>query len=544
MALPTVPLAQVLPGSAACEPRYFELTDDYREMMVPAELDTLCRIAAYWRPERLFEFGTYLGGSALQVAANSEAEIYTLDLPPGEGQEVLDKDIDVYPDEPGRKFHGTPYESRIHQLYGNSLTFDYSTHHGLCDMVFVDANHHYEHVCSDTDNALKLVRPGGLVLWHDYADYAPGVMQALDELAESGRTLFHIENTSMVVHLVPREVPDESALPFVTVVLPSRNGGSRVGPALASLARQDYPAGRFEILAIDNGSTDGTKAAMEAVAAAHPSRIRYIDEPEPGLMSGRHRGVAEARGDVVTFTDDDILAHPHWLAEIAEGFADPDVHCVGGRSAPQYAAEPPDWVDAFWSSEGENRWMVYLSLVDLGEEPKAIDPLFVFGLNFSIRKQTFLDLGGTHPDCIPKSLQRFQGDGETGLANRLKSSGLETVYRPGARLWHVIDKERLTIEAWESHQFYHGVCDSFTRLRANGGEVEGPFEVKKLKRRHRKATDAEGIRRRLAHAHERGFAWHQREVRDDPALRAWVLKEDYLDYRLPEGWRAYADASA
>jgi GT2 family glycosyltransferase len=543
--LPVAPLHRLFPGIETVRPRYHALTDDYREMMTAVELDALCRMAAYWNPDRLFELGTYLGGSALQLAANTDAEVHTLDLPPKDAEKpIWDEEIDVYPDEPGRKFHGTPFEGRIHQIYGDSQTYDYTEHLGRYGMAFVDACHHYEFVKVDSANALRVVRPGGLVVWHDYADYAPGVVQALDELAEK-ETLWHLEGTSLVVHFVSRFRDAAEPPAFASVIVPTRNRGPALSDALESLVGQDYPADRFEILAVDNGSTDDTKAVIEAAQAAHPGcALRYVLEPEPGLLSGRHRGASEAQGSILVFVDDDIVAHPHWLAEVVAGFDDPDVHCVGGRSHALYKGEPPAWIERFWARRDDERWLGYLSLIDLGERSKDVDPMFVWGLNFAVRKSTFFDVGGTHPDCIPKSLQRYQGDGETGLSLRLKARGLKARYQPGARVWHVIEPRRMTVKAWEERQFYQGVCDSFARLRENGGEPTGPFKAPWSWPRCPFSRSRRAIRRRLERAQQRGFAFHQREVAGDPALREWVLRDDYLDYRLPEGWRRYLGESS
>ena len=76
------------------------------------------------------------------------------------------------------------YANRIHQLFGDSQTYDFTPYYGSVDLVFVDGCHHYEFVLRDSQNALKMMSPDGVVIWHDYASYAPGVVQALDGTRE------------------------------------------------------------------------------------------------------------------------------------------------------------------------------------------------------------------------------------------------------------------------------------------------------------------------------------------------------------------------
>jgi len=180
---------------------------DYRHVYgdVPLqELMTLCRIARYRQPRVVFEIGTYLGGTTVQIAANSDAKVYTLDLPPPGHKDYVEPhmrnpDLDVFPERPGVRFHGSPDASRIHQLVGDSLTFDFTPYHNSVDFVFVDGSHHYDCVVLDSQNALKMMSPGGVVIWHDYASYAPGVVKALNDLGTT-IPLVHVADTSLVLH--------------------------------------------------------------------------------------------------------------------------------------------------------------------------------------------------------------------------------------------------------------------------------------------------------------------------------------------------------
>src|SRR5262249_38745669 len=150
-------------------------------------------------------------------------------------------------------------------------------------------------------------------------------------------------------------------------------------------------------------------------------------------------------------------------------FRDPEVMLTGGPTSPHYEVEPPSWLGGMWEEYEEGvRVLGELSLVDLGPTRKDVDPLYVQGANFAIRKTTFQACGGFHPDCLPKPLQRYQGDGETGLALKIRARGLKALYHPGAAVTHVIPAARLTPESFEQKGFYQGVSGSYFDIRRNG----------------------------------------------------------------------------
>ena len=123
----------------------------------------------------------------------------------------------------------------------------------------------------------------------------------------------------------------------ISVIVPTRNRVQSLKSCLASLVRQK-PGGRaFEVLVIDNGSSDDTRSATREFEKEHNS-IRYFFEPRPGLHEGRHRGMKEATGEVLVFLDDDIEAQDGWLAAIGKTFDDPAIALAGGNNLPKFLA--------------------------------------------------------------------------------------------------------------------------------------------------------------------------------------------------------------
>lgn len=315
--------------------------------------------------------------------------------------------------------------------------------------------------------------------------------------------------------------------------------------AIQSFCQQSFPADRYEILVIDNGSTDGTKRVAQVAIATYSShQIRYVYEPEPGLLSGRHRGALEATSEILTFVDDDIEADPRWLQGIKESFDDPTVQLVGGRNLPKYEVDPPEWLEWFWSDHPYGKVCADLSLLDFGDQVREIDANYVWGLNFSIRKNALFELGGFHPDCIPKHLQYFQGDGETGLTRKANAKGYKAIYQPKALVYHNVSKDRMTTDYFEKRYFYQGVCDSYTAIREAGTGSELTSVVDRLKcplrsfkRRVKRvvnpSSDRDLLKERFQKAFQYGYQFHQKTVHQYPELLDWVLRPDYWDYKLP-----------
>jgi predicted O-methyltransferase YrrM len=164
----------------------------------------LAAIARIVDARAIFEFGTFLGETAWLLAHNApRAHVHTLDLP---GPQALEE-LRYQPTDPeyfedwtrATRFAGTPEESRITRLYGDSATFDFSPYRGRMDLVYIDASHSYDYVRSDSEAALSMLSPEGTIVWDDYT-YYPGVYRFLNELAEGGTPVYHVLGTRLCVH--------------------------------------------------------------------------------------------------------------------------------------------------------------------------------------------------------------------------------------------------------------------------------------------------------------------------------------------------------
>jgi predicted O-methyltransferase YrrM len=162
----------------------------------------------------MFEFGTASGRTSYLWARNSpsDARVVTLTLSPTETAAYRREEGDAESDTRNALdesrfstfyYTGTPVASKITQLYGDSKAFDERPWEARCDLVFVDGSHARSYVESDSRKALRLARPGGLVLWHDYrGPVLPGVYHTLNALARE-LPLVHIAGTSLVAYRKP-----------------------------------------------------------------------------------------------------------------------------------------------------------------------------------------------------------------------------------------------------------------------------------------------------------------------------------------------------
>jgi predicted O-methyltransferase YrrM len=174
-----------------------------------SELGVLSQAAKNCEPGTfIFEIGTFDGRTTANLALNAPKScvIYTLDLPPNKETKYsleLGEQYFVDKPEPGlryKKYKDIYKEeiSRIHQLLGDSATFDYSEYRNSCSLVFVDGSHSYEYVKSDAKVAMELVKKGGAIIWHDYGIWK-GVTRALEEIDEENQFgLKNIAGTSLV----------------------------------------------------------------------------------------------------------------------------------------------------------------------------------------------------------------------------------------------------------------------------------------------------------------------------------------------------------
>ena len=155
------------------------------------------------QPRKLFEIGTFDGNTTrrLAEAAPADAVVHTIDLPES-AFDATQSPESFSGSRVGERYADSPARSKIKQVRADATTYDFTPFHGQIDFVFVDAAHDYRHGLCDSRTALKLVKPGGTIVWHDFEPYWSGLVHAICE-ATRGMPLKRLDGTSMAVLRVP-----------------------------------------------------------------------------------------------------------------------------------------------------------------------------------------------------------------------------------------------------------------------------------------------------------------------------------------------------
>lgn len=333
---------------------------------------------------------------------------------------------------------------------------------------------------------------------------------------------------------------------MLSLIIPTRNRSALLEKTLKSLLFQTLSQKYFEVIIVDNGSKDTTADVVNCFKSGILN-IHYFFEPKSGLHVGRHKGFFEAKSEILVYADDDIEACPTWLEAIKDAFEQNDVVMVGGKCLPRFEGEPPSWLKTFWSpnSDGE-RILSHLSLIDLGEEAKPINPYNIFGCNFAIRRSVLLEAGGFHPDAMPQELIRYRGDGESYVSKYVKDNGYKAFYNPLASVYHWVPHNRMTVEYFCRRSYNQGISDSYTAIRQAKGFIAKPgmtsyfsfaglvsqmfrFLLPLLENLGSLVSEQTLMRRKMQLAYQTGYAYHQKQVWESQELLAWVMKPDYWD---------------
>ncbi|GGQ07181.1 glycosyltransferase [Streptomyces mutabilis] len=235
---------------------------------------------------------------------------------------------------------------------------------------------------------------------------------------------------------LPPQAPSEPSPvpPSASVVVATRERADQLARALDSLLAQDHPD--FEIVVVDNAPV--TEETRELVERKYGERVRYVCEPVPGLAIAHNRGLAAVRGQVVAFTDDDVVADPRWLTELTAPFAaDPGLGCATGLILPARLRTP---AQVLLESHGGFAKGFTPRTYDPAQPP-ADEPLFPFtagrfgsGANMAFRTAVLRSVGGFDPATGAGTRARG-GDDLYGFV-RVLAEGRRLRYTPSALVWH------------------------------------------------------------------------------------------------------------
>lgn len=259
----------------------------------------------------------------------------------------------------------------------------------------------------------------------------------------------------------------------VSVIIPTFNRAQYIGLTIDSFIRQTYDKERLEIIVCDNHSTDNTKSVIQKIVKENPSVcIKYLYEDRQGVHYTRNTAAMQATGDILYFTDDDMIADEYMLERLIGLFDKFDnLGAVTGRVIPKWEVNPPAWVERYLN----NQW---LSLIDRNMEICITDyDLGVYSCHEAIKKEIFMKTGGFHPE---NTAGEWVGDGETGFNMEVQEMGCHFGYVGSALTEHIIPSGRMTQKYLNKRLYNQGCSDSYTAYRKCIAQ-KGNFKAGRLK---------------------------------------------------------------
>jgi glucosyl-dolichyl phosphate glucuronosyltransferase len=265
---------------------------------------------------------------------------------------------------------------------------------------------------------------------------------------------------------------------MISIIICTYNRSESLKRTLKSLKEMLVPDDlEWELLVVDNNSTDKTKEVVNDFIKVSGLNCRYIFENKLGLSNARNRGVKEAGGEIIAFTDDDVIVDKYWLQNMAKVFKGNNVSCVGGRIFPIWGKPCPEWLI-------NNLWLLSclygpLALLDYGDNQFYLEKSMLWGANFAVRKRMFGKYGAFNTSLgrIPGKL--YAGE-ETALIRRLIENGEKVLYAPDVIVHHCIPSKRMRKSYFRKWWFDFGEMQAVLEGPYHGRNIMGIplYEIK------------------------------------------------------------------
>jgi len=245
----------------------------------------------------------------------------------------------------------------------------------------------------------------------------------------------------------------------ISVAICSYNRARFILQALDSLFSQDFPQEAFEVIVVDNNSTDNTLEVLAQYQVQHPSySFRFVTEPNQGVAHTRNRGAKEARGAIIAYLDDDSIAQPGWLKTTVDFFAShPEVYSTGGKITPYFLTEIPDWYSKY-----------FFGLVGNFDQGPRIKQLtgqrYPCGANMAFRREVFNEIGYFNTD-LGRSGKGLLANEEKDIYLRILAAGKKVYYLPEVQVLHAVESNKFDKNYVHRHSMGIGGGE---RLRLKG----------------------------------------------------------------------------
>ena len=236
-----------------------------------------------------------------------------------------------------------------------------------------------------------------------------------------------------------------------SVVIPTYNRADELRETLSSIAKLRV-SGPWELIAVDNNSTDNTRETLLNAAKDFPVPLRYVFEAEAGRSAALNAGIKIAKGQIIATTDDDVRVEPDWLEQAAAGLDREACDFVGGKVLPIWRGERPNWLE----NHGGRHWSV-IALQDHGSEPVEFGTRYApLGVNLAFKNEA-LELVGLWDTRIGRKAGTLLGQEVREWLLRARGAGLKGMYIPEMVVHHVIPQDRLNKQYFRRWFYWNGV---------------------------------------------------------------------------------------
>jgi glycosyltransferase involved in cell wall biosynthesis len=223
----------------------------------------------------------------------------------------------------------------------------------------------------------------------------------------------------------------------ITVILCTYNRCQELVQALLSIAASRLPEPVvWEVLVVDNNSSDGTREVVEGFCSRYPGRFRYLFEPQQGKSHALNAGIRATQSEILVFADDDAVVDPDWMWNLSSSLRGGEWAGAGGRIVPVWPKPIPSWLDT-----GDPRTMGPFVAFDQGT---AAGPLTrpPYGANMAFRREAFEKYGGFLTELGPRPGSEIKGE-DIEFGERLLLAGERLRYEPSAVVHHPVPECRM-----------------------------------------------------------------------------------------------------
>lgn len=226
----------------------------------------------------------------------------------------------------------------------------------------------------------------------------------------------------------------------ISIIICCYNAATRIQPTLQALQRQVDPGFPWELIVVDNASTDTTGEVAKRVWDQNPvTTLTIVKEEQPGLIHARHKGLAEARYEIVSFIDDDNWVEEKWVVKIGDVFSmDPQIAAAGGQSLPAFEKTAPEWFSRYQQHYAVGKQMDRSGYI---ENEKG----FLWGAGLSFRKSIWerLKSNGYQNLTVGRQGKNMMAGEDTELCYAFRLMGYRLYYRDDLVLTHYMPDNRM-----------------------------------------------------------------------------------------------------